>query len=82
MMSNDKTDEPAFPVLNPVTQEQYSGMTLRDYFAGQALTGAISSCLEAVKATKDVAKGDAKVIAGFSYEIADAMIAAAQKEEG
>lgn len=33
-----RTDEPAFPLYNPQQGSNY-GMTLRDYFAAQALAG-------------------------------------------
>lgn len=81
-MNNDKTGGPAFPVPNDANLNEQEGMTLRDYFAGQALTGAISACVEAAKAAQDVAEGDEKVIAAFAYEIADAMLAARDKGEG
>ncbi len=44
-MSSDtpKDGGPAFPVLNPVTQEQYSGMSLRQWYAGKALQGSLAS---------------------------------------
>ena len=52
------------------------GMTLRDYFAGQALSTLIG--LEVLKWTVDEAEKTAR----FSYEIADAMIAQRQKDGG
>jgi hypothetical protein len=45
------------------------GMTLRDYFAGQALTGRISFC-------GLPPSPHAGVVAATCYEIADAMLAA------
>lgn len=47
-----------------------SGMTLRDWFAGQALAGALRSA------------GGSDVIARRAYRIADAMIAAKREDEG
>lgn len=44
------------------------GMTMRDWFAGQVLAGAVSR--------QDVSANDAEFIAKWSYEIADAMLAA------
>lgn len=36
-------DEPAFPVPNSANTNGQEGMTLRDYFAGQALSGMMAS---------------------------------------
>jgi len=46
--------------------EQFAGMTLRDYFAGQALAGAMAYGVGGRKA---------EWIASDSYDIADAMLA-------
>lgn len=69
---------PAFPVdhqfVNPrATEEELKiacGITARDWFAGQALTGMLHNQFPA--APKDFAKK--------SYEIADAMLAARQSK--
>ena len=64
-MSNNP---PAFPSGYYVPENQ--GMTLRDYFAAQALQGAISGC---------AARGEVVMysdLAGLSYEMADAMLKA------
>jgi hypothetical protein len=63
---NRPTGGPAFPVDNRTNQ----GMTLRDYFAGQALTGLIAG----------VYSGGAMGLALQAYEAADAMIEARNKE--
>ena len=47
------------------------GMSLRDYFAGQALTGLLANPEQAT---------DAEYIARWSYLNADAMLAERQKE--
>jgi hypothetical protein len=57
-----------------VTQN-VSGMSLRDYFAGQALTGMVLACCIAnspLVGPETAAKG--------AYEFADAMLAARDKE--
>lgn len=56
---------PAFPNKGDNTPgyEIYDGMTLRDYFAGQALAGILAR------------SGHVLCIAKQSYEIADAMLA-------
>ena len=52
------------------TLPYYEGMTLRDWFAGQAL-GHIPALLDANEKNKSV-----KQIAEWSYQVADAMLAA------
>ena len=63
-MTQKDTGGPAFP-LQPASEPSahYLGMTLRDYFAGQAIQGF------------DMEYGD-DYISQRAYEIADAMIAA------
>lgn len=43
-----------------------NGMTLRDWFAGQAMAGAISRWLDVDASDKEIAQ--------WSYEVADAML--------
>lgn len=69
---------PAFPVPDshyPNGQTQYgaSGMSLRDWFAGQAMTGFISA-----STGRDVL---AKLSADMCYQMADAMLAARERKE-
>ena len=66
-MKHKDTGGQAFPV--PVTEQNFSetGMTLRDYFAGQALVALWSD--PDVQMTHDAA-------AKWSYEQADAMLEA------
>lgn len=52
----------------PVGLNKDEGMTLRDWFAGQALPGII--------AQPNLDGWEPHIIAGWAYEIADAMIAA------
>ena len=74
-MTNTKDDGgPAFPsdilIGHAVkASKPFSGMSLRDWFAGQALAGAIDRWLE-------VRGSDDKEISGWAYEIADAMLEA------
>jgi hypothetical protein len=68
------TPQPAFfqdGFINPGGAQQFAGMTLRDWFAGQALAGWLSSF-----GPTESAKADA--IARFSYEVADAMLEASK----
>jgi hypothetical protein len=77
-MDEKNNGGPAFPEQLAVTPtgDTYSGhegMTLRDYFAAQALPGFLSTCeREPGGATSSL---DASAIARASYELADAMLA-------
>lgn len=88
MMDGINTGGPAFPVTVNFSDggegfcgEQnekgrivtYSGMTLRDYFAAKAMQGCWA------KDGADVQKKDAKITAEWSYQMADAMLAAREK---
>lgn len=69
---------PAFPSQNEL------GMSLRDWFAGQALV--TLSDLSLLKVLSDQAKEHGKeapeVLAKYVYELADAMLAEREKERG
>ncbi|QDP64118.1 MAG: hypothetical protein Unbinned2301contig1004_44 [Prokaryotic dsDNA virus sp.] len=67
-MNYRKDDMPAFP--RDHRHDGHNGMTLRDWFAGQALT---QSC-EATRAI--LGRLDAQSAAERAYEIADAMLEA------
>ena len=67
-MSKPDNGGPAFPSQNGHYFEP--GMTLRDWFAGQSL-GHIPALLDANEKNKSV-----KQIAEWSYQVADAMLAA------
>jgi len=64
-------NEFAFPHVNFVGQK-ISGMTLRDYFAGQAMQALIT------RETKMIP--DPSVYAGAAYDLADAMLDARKNE--
>jgi len=73
-MSNKPFNPTAFPLPSDVMVGEDSGMSLRDYFAGQALAGLVSqpeagSC------------GDwtDNQVAEWSYKFADAMLAEREK---
>lgn len=83
-MSKINDGGPAFPrsqkaALSPITDvngdDIQSGMSLRDHFAAQ-----IASGMAAFSGTAGVSYGP-KEIAGRSYEVADAMIAARSNGE-
>jgi len=82
-MSNTNTGGPAFPceVLgideHGEYRKPYEGMTLRDYFAAQAMTGA--QIWDAVLNKKNSIFADGNgcdVLAETAYAIADAMLKA------
>ena len=68
-MSDEPNTETAFPAMTPGGYCT-PGMTLRDWFAGQALTGIfnISNCMSD------------ETVAGECYGIADAMLAARDRD--
>jgi hypothetical protein len=59
--------------------DSFSGMTLRDWFAGQAMLPAFLLALEAVKANPRGAKFDETDLAEGAYKFADAMLAERSK---
>ena len=65
-MTDKPENPPAFPLSNPYSG-RHEGMTLRDYFAGQALAGLAGMGA----ASEDMEACDQ---AWFAYEIADAML--------
>jgi hypothetical protein len=60
---------PAFPNLGYNADKNYNGMTLRDWFAGQAMTAIIGSLYCAPETTF-------KEVSGKAYAQADAMLKA------
>ena len=80
----NNTGGPAFPVADPFAVKcpptdvealrLQQGMTLRDYFAAQALTGA--QVWDAVLNGKNavLAGGGANTLAEIAYSVADAML--------
>jgi len=79
-----KDGGPAFPNANEFPGEHggtkvYLGMTLRDWFAGQALGGWLSRGLT-VDSTKDHISTIAVNHAFWAYRCADAMMAEREKE--
>ncbi len=89
-MSDKKRCEPAFPQfpVEPYTDPKepdtliiplrFMGMTLRDYFAAQALVALIPSALERERETPDMHK-TRDLCAFDAYRWADAMLA--EREE-
>ncbi|PBP34607.1 hypothetical protein CCL11_21870 [Pseudomonas syringae] len=65
---------PAFPVPGLHHDEDFNGMSLRDYFAAKALQGTMSS--PQIKGNSDLDSWRPEDFADFAYRIADAMLAA------
>jgi hypothetical protein len=70
MSSTKATGGPAYPTERRGDLSISPGMTLRDWFAGQALAGAINTALPP------------RVLAYKAYDLADAMIAARDNKDG
>lgn len=75
-MSKVNTGGPAFPVTNDANVNNQMGMSLRDYFAAQALSGFCAN-LSAIL-TRDV---HFKNLAEDAWRIADAMLAERERGE-
>ena len=68
---------PAFPTDGRIQHgAAYDGMTLRDYFAGQALAAVIDAMQNGTIAKHPVAGYGPAGFAASSYDIADALLAA------
>jgi hypothetical protein len=83
MSTNINTGGPAFPNVPTGAGDRWSewdtGMTLRDWFAGQALAGMVTRPFE--RANPDYVEESGSVCDAFArqaYEFADAMLAARQ----
>lgn len=82
-MRDRKDDESAFPWLQTSDSVNGgSGMSLRDYFAGQAIIGLLTNEGLSKKLITDSVEfgydGPCKYFAESAYEMADAMIAQGQ----
>jgi len=73
---------PAFPQKEPLTDD-WQGMTLRDWFAGQALTSVADDFTNMLEAARDELgcydkgyQATYRIISRRAYAIADAMLAA------
>ena len=78
-MTESKDGGPAFPRITYEGNLGHPGMSLRDWFAGQALAGAIASPRPFMLRDKNC--DTAPKLADLSYEMADAMIRARNEGE-
>ena len=69
-MNNDKTGGAAFPACDEANMNSTMGMTLRDYFAGQALMGIMVN-----PAIDESEEWDIPTVCSAAYRISDYMIA-------
>lgn len=70
-MSKENNGGPAYPT------QGYEGLTLRDYFAGQAMQGWLASYPESTQHPVDT--HHEKMVAELSYLMADAMLKAREE---
>ena len=78
MTSADRKDGgSAFPQSLP----SIPGMSLRDWFAGQALTSVYTAAIEAQKAGVKMPNANTEGFAAAAYEVADAMLTQRDKED-
>jgi hypothetical protein len=62
-------DEPAFPIIGGISDHQFNGMSLRDYFAAKAMAALITAETASNTMEADLWAPD------LAYSIADAMLA-------
>ncbi len=71
---------PAFPGYFPASDDQeeycFTGMTLRDWFAGQALAGPLAASVAKYDAQEFAQLGGHTWMAAVAFNIADAMLKA------
>ena len=81
-MSKTNDGGPAFPIPAHIIgpheyKDAMSGMTLRDWFAGQAIV----ACLDLDQQAKEYVKEEWEAWAASAYAMADAMLAERLKEK-
>jgi hypothetical protein len=62
------------------THRGFTGMTLRDYFAGQAFSKAFELGMDMAKVDRNPDHATSQKIAYYAYDYADAMLAARKEE--
>ena len=92
MTTTPKDGGPAFPASRFETVEirpevtkrvpiEYPGMSIRDYFAGQAIVGALSNEAFTKHAHGNYRGSEPRYFANIAYDIADAMLEAREADE-
>jgi len=71
-MSGLENGGPAFPQIREFGSLKFTGMTLRDWFAGQFLAGAMANA--ALKVTPDEGQSDPEALAASAYLMAGEML--------
>lgn len=91
-MADIKDGGPAFPVMEKVELELYEdggyrtrywpvgGMSLRDYFAGQALAGVLANQMLLMTVDANSPETTRVAAAVYAYAVADAMLEARTKQ--
>lgn len=78
-MADERDDGgPAFPVTEKHLQEEYPGMTLRQWYAGMAMQGMLSDR----HGHRVEFEGDENAVAHRAFACADAMLAHERRERG
>jgi hypothetical protein len=67
----------AFPLHPYTVRASSAGMSLRDWFAGQALLSIVASCMHDARQDGET---PSQMIARKAYEVADAMLAAREAQ--
>lgn len=73
MRSEKEDGGPAYPVPGLQHDEDFNGMSLRDYFAAKAMQGWVSDCRMRFE------EGQMEEAAQFAYAMADSMLAARKR---
>lgn len=76
MSEKKETGGSAFPMAGSVNNYSHEGMTLRDYFAGQAIIPIMSWAVDQLQGDTDRVAITANRYAKSAYLIADAMLEA------
>lgn len=72
---SDKDGGPAFPIPGLHADPDFNGMTLRDYFAAKAISGALSTATGLESVDDDTLRAAFASGAKHAYMLADAMLA-------
>ena len=72
---------PAYPMVNELGVIHYTGMSLRDYFAGQALTGLYASGDINLTLHEKEDSPHRSDLAKLCYDVADSMLSARNQTE-